>query len=294
MEAVKTINQIVSKLKENSHVGDEQMIGVIDSICNSKKTTEDFFYEGSILSSLKKFELGNSLIYRSHFIGNLKVAYVMYGSLVLVKIKFRYSYGIKDGKNIDTAVISFLRSICNFPLYFKKGYYGVEYFEAEMIREEGLKVVEKRYPDINFNILLENVPEKTSAMVNYVNDPANQLTYGFACSIGGSPPEGLVVFAGLFHYKHFDIIEKLLYSPNPVTRLFACDALEHAYKKNLYVLPLEIADGINEIKNEETEIECCWGCSIEIMPIKKAVLEAEESKKHLYHNIFFSWEEEDN
>jgi hypothetical protein len=293
IEAVITINQILAKLNESPYVGDEQTMGSIDSICNSKKTTWDYYEEGSILASLKNFELGNSLKYKCHFIGNFKVTYVMYGPLVLVKIKFRYSFSIEAGKKIDTTVMSFLGSICNSSLNFKKGYYGVDYFEAEMMREEGLTVVQKNYPDINFSVLPENSSEKLSRNVNFVNDPTNQLTYGFACSIGGGPPDGLTVFAYLFQFKHFDIIKKLLYSPNPVTRLYACDALEHAYKKNLYVLPLIIAERINEIKSEDTEIKCCWGCSFEIIPIKEAVLKAEEDKKYLYHNIYFLKEDDD-
>ena len=287
INAVQTINQVLFKLNDSNRVYYDYVIGMIDSICNSKKSAEDFTLENTILSDTREMKLGNDLIYKCHYIGNLEVKYVTFWHKFLVKVQFMYSFYFNGKKQIDESFHDFLRTRCNCPLIFTIGDYDVENFRAEYTSSGGLEMYKEIHPAINFDIPLENVPEKTSIMVNFVNDPSNQFTYGFACSIGGMPPRGYEIFANLFHFKHFGIMEKLLYSPNPVTRLYACDALEHAYKKNLYVLPLKISDRINEIKNEETKIECCWGCSYEIMSIKEAVKEAEIPKKYLYHNFTF-------
>lgn len=291
IEAVVTINQILDKLGERKLIYDIEMLGTIDSICNSKKNVNDYYDQNTILASLLSFNLGNSLNYKRHFIRDFQVAFVMYNFNALLKIKFMYPFYGKV--KIDTSIINVLKSKCRLPLKFRKGKYGVDYFETEMRSEEGLELFKNKYPDINFNILPDSSSMKYSNMVKFVNDPANQLTYGFACSVGGEVPEGLVVFAYLVHYKHFEIIEKLLYSPNPVTRLYASDALEHAYRKNLYVPPLKISDKIKDIRDEMVEIEACWGCSYDKMTMKEASVKSEESKKYLYQNIFFPENEDE-
>ena len=50
LQAIETINQICSKFSDDSHEQYNFGMGIIDSICNSKKTTFDYYAEGKILS----------------------------------------------------------------------------------------------------------------------------------------------------------------------------------------------------------------------------------------------------
>jgi hypothetical protein len=262
--------------------------GIIDSICNSRKSRRDYH---SGIEDIVIVSLGNNLQYYEHRVGDLRVTYVVYVANLL-KINFEYEF---SSHYIDDKLIYFspeehlIDSIINtagLPLQkiydsFKgteriSGYkYSFYYNETknELIKNKNIRL------EIDFEAGDENFQKK----ITEINDPAVQLRYGFACSVDGHAPKGLFEFAQIVHFGKIYLAEQLLYSPNPVTRLMAADAIEY-YPYNP---SLKIKKRVKEIRNDKTVINTCWGCSYENISMKDAYMKSESYRKDIYDGFIF-------
>lgn len=270
--------------------------GIIDSICSSHKTIRDFGWDEDNYYGNKIISLGNDINYYEHSVSNLKITYVMYHYDIL-KINFEYEfsryYDENDDSKYPTPERSLLDSIKlakNIPFAITYDTYNEKGIEKERVSgyffsfyynqgKEKLLKNEKVKLDIDF----EQEDEDFKEIVSSINDAAVKLTYGFACSVSGSAPRGLFVFAGITHYKKIYLAEQLLYSPNPVTRLMAADAIE----KLQYNPSIKIKNRVKEIRNDNTLINACWGCSSENISMKDAYKKADITNKDIYDAIFF-------
>ncbi|MBN8584134.1 MAG: hypothetical protein J0M37_03500 [Ignavibacteria bacterium] len=266
----------------------------IDSICYSHKTQFDILLEKN--GRYREItQLGNRLEYYDHTLGELKVRYVIFdNNLWKIKFNFDFTYvNTDDTLYYYQPSINFLDSIkttTQLPIKFEYSVYekeimGYSYtFVFPRIDYELRKYFKgklKPYMEV------KNKDSEFKKDVEFVNDPINLLVYGFACGIGGTPPDGLWEFAKIIHYKKIYLAEELLFSPNPVTRLMAHDAVEFYIKTNFYFPGTKIIKQLKEIEKDETIIRTCWGCSFENISMKEANIKAAGNKKHLYEDFIF-------
>ena len=296
LRSISIINEILSAIDTTSDAQfEKKQPGIVDSICGRYKTIRDYEEEKvSKRISGNIEDLGNELRYYSHFLEDLEVRYVTY-KIFLFKISFnfRFRYATLNGKTFeyipsDELLDSLIQQArfpvnINFRKYDKKPF-GLSYsVYLNSAKEQLLKYKKDLIVDIEINESDDDLKRE----VDNTNDPANNLEYGFGCGVGGSAPKGLGVFAELVHYKKINIIEQLLYSPNPVTRLMAVDAIEYYTNNNFYSPTNKILDKMKEVTNETIIIRTCWGCFFENLTMKEANVKAVESKKHLYDNLIF-------
>lgn len=296
LNSIEVINKILSLTDTSSNaVFEKTQPGLVDSICNLYKTVND--YEEEKVS--RRFtgnteDLGNELRYYSHKIGDLYVSYVTYKiSLFKISCEFRFRYATLNGKTIDyipsREFIDSLIQGARFPINIEYSKYDKTPFGFSC--SVYLNLVKRQLlnykKDLILDIELNKSDEDLRAEIENINDPANKLEYGFACGVGGSAPEGLKIFAKLVHLKKINIIEQLLFSANPVTRLMAVDAIEYYTGNNFYSPSTKILKKMEEVKNEETIINTCWGCFFEDLTMKEASVKAAEDKKHIYDNFRF-------
>ncbi|HMQ78591.1 MAG TPA: hypothetical protein PKE39_01245 [Ignavibacteria bacterium] len=296
VKSIEVINKILSTTDTSSYAPFEKtQPGLVDSICNLYKSVQDYedekVYRGFRGNTE---ELGNQLRYYHHSLGRLNVSYVTY-KIFLFKISFDFTFTyahVNGGSFFYSPEKEFIDSLIGHSkipvqIFYSKyenepyGFGCSFYFNSA--KRQLLSYKKDMVLDIDFNIADKVLVNE----VNSVNDPANLLEYGFACGIGGSPPEGLKIFAKLVHLKKMNIIEQLLFSANPVTRLMAVDAIEYYAGKNFYSPPEKILKKMEEVKNEQIVINTCWGCFYENLTMKEANVKAAEDKKHLYDNFRF-------
>lgn len=296
LNSIEVINKILSATDTSSNAPFEKtQPGLIDSICNLYKTVQDYEDE-KVYNRFRgnTEDLGNELRYYHHSLGRLNVSYVTY-KIFLFKIscEFRFGYATLNGKEFDyTPSREFIDSLiqqARFPLTidytkYDKQPFGFSYSVYFNSPKRQLLNYKR---DLILDLVLNKSDEDLRDEIENINDPANKLEYGFACGVGGSSPEGLKTFAKLVHLKKINIIEQLLFSANPVTRLMAVDAIEYYTGKNFYSPPDKILKKIEEVKNEQTIINTCWGCFFEDLTMKEANVKAAENKKHLYDNFRF-------
>jgi len=245
----------------------------IDSILISHKTIEDFYIEKN-LSSYQNLYLSSNLSFIQHqLMGNMYVTYLDFVGRPW-KIRFKiYDRGTRDTVRLlefaDSMNAKF--SSDKYSIVFTKVFADVDKKINENFYREPVKLFR---PDLRED-------------VDFINDPLNALTYGIACSVSGSPPIGLSVMQSLVDYKEFPAIENLLYSLNPVTRVYAADALIFSKKKKGYKLNKILSEKIDKIYEERIVIEMCSGCSFEYMQIRFAVNELKEQMKNPYQNYIF-------
>lgn len=296
LRSISIINEILSVIDTSSTAPFEKtQPELVDSICGIHKTIKDYQDEKiSTMFSGNIVGLGNQLKYYSHYLGELKVSYVTY-KIFLFKVgfKFRFKYSTLNGKTFDyipsREFIDSLIQQARFPInidyskYDKKPF-GFSYSVYFNSAKEQLLNYKK---DLILDIAINKSDDDLKGEVENINDPASKLEYGFACSVSGSAPEGLSTFAKLVHYKKIYLIEQLLFSANPVTRLMATDAIEYYANNNFYSPSDKILSKMKEVVNEETIINSCWGCFFEDLKMKDAYIKATENKKHLYDNFLF-------
>lgn len=266
----------------------------IDSICYSHKTQFDLLLEKND-REWKIIKLGNRLEYYNHNLGKLKVRYVIFNNN-LWKIKFNFYFTYVDTD--DTLYfyqpsISFMDSIkttTQIPIEFEYSGYQKEITGySYTFVFPGIDIKLRKYYNRKLNpyITAKNKDIEFQEDIDFVNDPINSLTYGFACGPGGIPPAGLGVFAKIVHYDKIYLAERLLFSPNPVTRLMAHDAVEFYMMKKLYFPETKYIKQLKKIENDETIIRTCWGCFSESITMKEANMKASDNKLNLYDNIIF-------
>jgi len=296
LNSIEVINKILSATDTSSYAPFEKtQPGLVDSICNLYKTVQDYEDE-KVYNRFRgnTEDLGNELRYYHHSLGRLNVSYVTF-KIFLLKISFDFTFTyahVNGGSFFHSPEKEFIDSLIDhskipvqiFYTKYENEPYGFGYsFYFNSAKRQLLSYKKDMVLDIDFNSADKDLVNE----VNSVNDPANLLEYGFSCGIGGSPPEGLKTFAKLVHLKKINIIEQLLFSVNPVTRLMAVDAIEYYTGNNLYFPPENILKKMEEVKNEETIINTCWGCLFEDLTMKEANVKAAEDKKHLYDNFRF-------
>lgn len=266
----------------------------IDSICYSHKTQFDLSLEKNSRDR-KITQLGNRLEYYDHTLGELKVRYVIFDNN-LWKIKFNFDFTYVDTEDTlyfyrpSIFFLDSLKACTHLPVEIEyAGYqkkitgYSYTFVFPRMDNELRKYFTGELKPYIK----VKNKDSEFQKDVDFVNDPINLLVYGFACGPGGTPPDGLGEFAKIIHYEKIYLAEDLLFSPNPVTRLMAHDAVEFYLKNNFYNPQIKILKQLKKIENDETIIRVCWGCSPENITMKEANIKAADNKKHLYENIIF-------
>jgi len=266
----------------------------IDSICYSHKTQFDLLLEKNSRER-KITELGNRLEYYSHTLGELTVRYVIFdNNLWKIKFNFDFSYVNTDDTlyfyQPSTNFLDSLKANTRLPIEieyagYQKKITGCSYTFVfpRMDNELRKYFTEKLKPYIK----VKNKDSEFQKDVDFVNDPINLLVYGFACGPGGTPPYGLGEFAKIVHYEKIYLAEDLLFSPNPVTRLMAHDAIEFYLKNNFYNPQVRVLRQLKTIENDETIIRVCWGCSFENITMKEANIKSAINRTHLYDNIIF-------
>lgn len=296
LKSIEVINKILSATDTSSNAPFEKtQPGLIDSICNSYKTVGDYEDEKVGRLFMGNIEdLGNQLKYYQHYLGRMKVSYTTF-KIFLFKISFRFlfTYAHVGGKTFfytpSKEFIDSLIKLAKFPVrvFYTKhenepyGFGFGSYYNASKNQFQNY------YKDLTLEINFNNSDKDLVNEVNRINDPANLLEYGFSCSVSGTAPEGLDTFAKLVHFKKIYLIEQLIFSPNPVTRLMANDAIEYYVQNNFYTPPKKVSAKMKEIINEQIVINTCWGCYFEGLTMKEAYIKAAESKKHLYDNFIF-------
>jgi hypothetical protein len=295
LKSVKIINEIVNKITASkpAEFYDKELT---DSICFSHMSTEELFMENNDRDRLK-YNLGNNLNFERHLLSMFSVSYVIYNyKLLKINIDFDFEYFYIDERMEklkffypDSSFVDSLTSQSPIRLYFKRNgeNHQISGFFCSYILQNTLEKLMNKNNSSIFNISVRDSDSLFKTDAERINDPANHLEYGFACGIGGDSPEGYSVFAGLVHYKKYYIIENLIFSFNPVTRLMAVDAIEYLKSNNLYFPTVKTLTAIKKIKKENTIIEACWGCEFENISIKDAYKKAEENKNHLYDSFIF-------
>ncbi len=287
----------ILKITDTSYSVDifKRMPEYVDSICYSHKTIYDIMEEKPFGGFEDIISIGHGLERYSHIVGNFKVSYTVYtGSLLNINFTYRFGWVNKE----DTSYIYYPTKILMDSLVAASGLpLEINYrWKKEDITGYSYSVIyratenyfSKKNPDLILKIPVKKEDvEIFEDDVNYVNNPASGLTYGFACGIGGQAPGGLFTFAKIVHYKRIYLAEYMLYSPNPVTRLMAADAIEHYMIKENYKPPLKIIKKIKEVTSELVKINTCWGCGTENLTMQDAYLRSEENRENLYQNIIF-------
>lgn len=271
---LKIISTINNSIEENQ--SERHCLEKIDSIAYSYKDVWDFSNERSDFERSRN--LGNFLTVTHHRVQYLlEIDYVEYHT-TLLKIRYVLNYG-NNTVSDSAKFVQFANSVDLNLTYGKKQFIFSKSYPG------GDEKIKKSFPLLNFQVF----SSRNQDNIDFVNDPLNNLTYGFACSVAGAPPFALRVFAGLVHYKEYSIIEKLLYSPNPVTRLYSADALVFLSGKRYIVLDKKTSSTIEEIYSDnKIFVNMCIGCSFQNMSIKEAKLELQEQMENPYQNIGFN------
>ena len=276
----RNIEEYINIIKEIDKLCDGKgsvMLAKIDSTANSYKEFLDFYSERSSFSEKKSY-LGNELLLYQHMIKSyLYIDYLEYNT-ELYKIK--YSYYVFKNENFlkDSLQLSQLANSINAEIVFSD--YRITLKKTYLDAEQRLK---NNSPQLNLSI----ASSFNTKGIEYINDPINKLTYGVACGDGGDSPDGFMVFASLVHYKEYSTLEKLLYSPNPVSRLYAADGLMYSNRKHQHTLNDSVLFQITQIYSDDIQIHTCSGCSGKDLPIKYAKIEFEEQMENPYENIIF-------
>ena len=126
----------------------------------------------------------------------------------------------------------------------------------------------------NFKILInedlsKDYSEKEIEMYKQLTNPTKWHFYDCGnrgCGCGGGEPytdKGRIAVDSLSKMKSYDLIEKAVYCPNPVGRIYALEKLEKLERNQ----KIEIEDStkliIDSIKNLDIKIDLCNWCPIE-------------------------------
>ena len=232
-----------------------------DSLINSYKTISGYRDEHMPWHT-PSYELGNRLVNRIHHLDSrFTFSYVSFSlEEQILNVKFTlYTYSI----DLDTTELISYGRFLNYKVETSIG--EIKFFKNNSTAQNNFS---KAFPYVKFNIT--PIDRHLIHQVEYINNPVNHLVYGKACGVGGEAPYGLDVMAALNHYKEYETIVQLLFSPNPVTRLYAAMTLDYLYNENIYVGSAVINDEVKGVFQEKTLIEICNGCSPGNMSIKDA------------------------
>lgn len=292
LKSIEIIKEIVNVISVDSTYKKLWSRELVDSICYASKTVSDFALENEEMESMK-FYLGNYLNYKRHFLNFLDVSYVVLGSdLLKINFLFKFRYVSKEDTlyfySPEKSFMDSLNLSSPLKLIFQyKRENNIAGFRCSYIIEKTLTTLNNLNNGLLFNIKVKDEDVEFKQGVDFVNDPTNHLIYGFACSVDGAPPAGLIVFAELVRNKKIYLIENLLYSYNPVTRLMAYDALGYLMKKSNYIPTNNIVKRLKEISKEKIIIEACWGCFFEEIQMKEAIKKSKNSKDNIYDSFVF-------
>ncbi|MBS1493894.1 MAG: hypothetical protein JST55_10295 [Bacteroidetes bacterium] len=250
----------------------------LDSIVNSHKLHSGYREESSPWF-ISNFDLGNYLAYRSHHLDSRLI--VSYSSFrvepQVVEVKFTlYSYE----SEIDTSELIAFAKTLNLEVW--GDYSQISIFKTVPRIQNFLS---SYFPKINFKVKTKK--KELIFQTDYINNSVNHLVYGIACSIDGEAPYGLYVMANLNHYKEYDTIEKLLFSPNPVTRLYAAVTLEYLDRKSIYKWKEDSNIQMKSIFDENIKIEICNGCSYSNMSMKDAKILLQRGMENPFDSFLF-------
>lgn len=294
--SIELINDIVSRIDTSAFTRKRMSPGVVDSICNSRKSISDYEIEKmSVTKTEFSGYLGNELEYFAHHIGRLRVSYVVHRETLLkINFKFSFTYSTVDDSVFryipSNSFVDSLRELASFPMSFdySRQVREIAGFGSKILFSKTYDQILKFNKELIFNVFVRAEDREFEEDIELINDAAVSLTYGFGCGAGGDAPAGLGTFARMVHYGKIYLAEQLLFSPNPITRLMAVDAIEFYYSNRYDYSPNnKIRKKMNEVKGESTVISTCWGCFYQNLSMKEAYIKAAESKKHLYDNFFF-------
>ncbi len=127
---------------------------------------------------------------------------------------------------------------------------------------------ETGYPITIWNEDSDDISSNENVMFNHLTNPNNWHSYdcnNYSCGCAGgvaARDDGRMSVDGLSKMKSYNLIEKAVFSANPVGRIYALEKLEGLEKVGKIVISDSTKQFIEKIKESEVPIDVCNYCPI--------------------------------